>query len=136
MLQLFLQFLDQSTAKRLQIATDNDDAPGQPSVSATPGLHPVESESGSMFDPNLFPTQGYALGRTDDLAAQSMMQGLDFSSHLFGTKEVEDFSMFQLQPDLFSGDVFGGGLDQYYNSIDAIPPRADGAADEGHFNNV
>jgi hypothetical protein len=86
-----------------------------------------------MFDPNQFSAQGYALGRSDDLAAQSMAQGLDFSSHLFGTKEAEDFSMFQLQPDLFSGDVFGGGLDQYYSSIEAIPPRADGATDESHF---
>jgi hypothetical protein len=28
--------------------------------------------------------------------------------------------MFQLQPNLSSGDIFGGGLDQYYTSV---PPR-------------
>lgn len=41
---------------------------------------------------------------------------------------AQDFSMFQLQPDLFSGDVFGGGLDQYYNSV---MPRGEGLNDVG-----
>lgn len=129
-LQLFLQFLDQSTAKKLQIATDNDDAVGPPTASGTPRLTAADSESSLTFDQSQMSAQGYTLGRSDDIASQSIAQGLDFSSHLFGTKEAEDFSMFQLQPDLFSGDVFGGGLDQYYSSI---LPRGDGAMDDSEF---
>jgi hypothetical protein len=81
------------------------------------------------FDQNQLSAQGYALGKSGDLSRDSMAQGLDFSSHLFGTKEAEDFSMFQLQPDLFRGDIFGG-LDQYYSSI---LPRGDTATEDGQF---
>lgn len=42
---------------------------------------------------------------------------LAFASQLFGTKEAEDFSMLQLQPDLLNCDIFGGALDQYRNSV-------------------
>lgn len=57
---------------------------------------------------------GYSSG---EMPKDNFSQGLDFASQLFGSKEAEDFSMFQLQPDLFSGDLFGAGLDQYYDSL-------------------
>ena len=129
MLQLFFQFLDQPTAKKLQIATDNEEPPVQPSASGTPRLSALDSGTGLSFEQNQLSAQGYALGKSDDLSRDGLAQGLDLSSHLFGTKEAEDFSMFQLQPDLFSGDIFGGGLDQYYNSI---LPRGD-VAEDGQF---
>ena len=66
---------------------------------------------------------GYTLGRGDEM---SSLSGLDYMTDLFGTKEAQDFSMFQLQPDLFSGNAFGGGLDQYYNSV---MPRGEGSND-------
>ena len=120
MLQLFLQFLDQSTAKKLQIAADNEDIPALPSSAGTPrptvldGSDPMDFRaSGPLPNP---------LAGTSETTPNAT-QGLDFASYLFGTKEAEDFSMFQLQPDLFSGDVFGGGLDQYYNSV---LPKGDG----------
>lgn len=74
------------------------------------------------------PLPSSGVGKSED--TPSATQGLDFASYLFGTKEAEDFSMFQLQPDLFSGDVFGGGLDQYYNSV---MPRGDGMGDVNNF---
>lgn len=49
------------------------------------------------------------------------VDNFDFLSHLFSSREAEDFSMFQLQPDLFAGDVFGGGLDHYYHSMISRP---------------
>lgn len=112
-LQLFLQFLDQATAKRLQLAAESDEAPQQSGSGhapiATPGPR-MNQEASEDFASN---GAGYGLGD-----AGFAQQGLDFASHLFATKEAEDFSMFQLQPGFyFSGDLFGGGLDQYYNSI-------------------
>lgn len=125
-LQLFLQFLDQSTAKRLQLVADTEDAPAQQSA----GVSASSPRTVGTSDLNLdFGTSssggGYNMGRGDDL---SVPQGLDYMTDLFGTKEAQDFSMFQLQPDLFSGDVFGGGLDQYYNSV---MPRGEGSNDLG-----
>lgn len=125
-LQLFLEFLDKSTAKRLEINADNEDQPQQHSAADTPG--PAEGSPAALsigHEGVLSP--GYGLGRSNDL---SMNQGLDFASQLFGSKEAEDFSMFQLQPDLFSGDMFGAGLDRYYNSV---LPRADGSPDTNPF---
>jgi hypothetical protein len=127
-LQLFLQFLDQSTAKRLQLVADTEDAPSQqPTAGMSLTPRPLEnSEAGpdyGMYGPS--PGAGYVMSKVDEAA---MAQSLDFASHLFGTKEAEDFSLFQLQPDIFGGDIFGGGLDQYYNSM---LPRADGMGDVG-----
>jgi hypothetical protein len=111
-LQLFLQFLDQSTAKRLQLAADTEDAPAHQSVGESASIpRPVGT---SDFNLDFGSGAGYTAGRGDNM---SVPQGLDYMTDLFGTKEAQDFSMFQLQPDLFSGDVFGGGLDQYYNSV-------------------
>lgn len=84
------------------------DAAGSVGVESPAGI-----VGGAMLSPNL--------RRPDDMLSAPR---LDFESYLFGTKEAEDFSMFQLQPDLFSGDGYWGGLDQYYNSMG---PRADGA---------
>lgn len=64
----------------------------------------------------------FANSSIDDLSRQGLL-GLDFASQLFGTKEAEDFSMFQLQPGFYDEDVFGCGLDHYYNSVMA---REDG----------
>jgi hypothetical protein len=60
------------------------------------------------------------------MQSRHLVDNLDFASHLFSSREAEDFSMFQLQPDLFAPDIFGGGLDQYYNSM---IPRAGDSAD-------
>ena len=68
---------------------------------------------------------GHSLARGDEFNTL----GLDFTSHLFETKELQDFAEFQLQPDLFGGDVFGGGLDQYYNSV--LPRGEEGLNDVG-----
>ena len=73
-------------------------------------------------------SSSFRLTKSDDVSNATL--GLDFASYLFGSKEAEDFSMFQLQPDLFSGDLFGGGLDQYYTSV---LPRGDGAEDANAF---
>ena len=118
-LQLFLEFLDQSTAKKLEIAADNDDQPPQGAEGSPRPAEPLPSVLNTGQDLALSPAYGF--GRANDA---SMNQGLDFASQLFGSKEAEDFSMFQLQPDLFSSDLFRAGLDldQYYNSIQ---PRGD-----------
>lgn len=125
-LQLFFQFLDQSTAKKLQLAAESEDPTVQQSVVASPRLQdnpdPAADLSACMV------STPACVARSDEFPSQNM--SLDFTSHLFGSKEAEDFSLFQLQPDLFSGDVFGGGLDQYYSSI---LPRGDGSTDGNQF---
>jgi hypothetical protein len=113
-LQLFLQFLDQSTAKRLQISTENEEQPIQQTMGISQPTTLETSDTAVEIDQNSITSQGYGLARSDEISRDTISQGLDFASLLFGSKEAEDFSMFQLQPDLFSGDVFGGGLDQYY----------------------
>ncbi|KAH6663506.1 fungal-specific transcription factor domain-containing protein [Halenospora varia] len=125
-LQLFFQFLDQSTAKKLQLAAENEDSAVQQSVVASPLLQDNPDPAADL-NASMISTPAY-VGRSDEFPSQNM--SLDFASHLFGSKEAEDFSLFQLQPDLFSGDVFGGGLDQYYNSI---LPRGDGSTDGNQF---
>ncbi|RDL38870.1 uncharacterized protein BP5553_03210 [Venustampulla echinocandica] len=132
-LQLFFQFLDQTTAKKLLLAADNEDPVTQhQSTTGTPRATTLEEGADPIsldFDQSqLLSAQGYAVGKSEELARNSF--NLDFASHLFGTKEAEDFSMFQLQPDLFSGDVFGGGLDQYYHSV---LPRSDGMGEDNQF---
>lgn len=119
-LQLFFQFLEQSTAQKLKgIYGERDD---EANVSKTP----ISSRLGSVPPHSFEGTSNYATpsnvrqeGLGDGLLpARDPINNLHFeSSHLFGTREAEDFSMFQLQPDLFNGDLFGGGLDQYYNTI-------------------
>ncbi|KAF4635629.1 hypothetical protein G7Y89_g2466 [Cudoniella acicularis] len=102
-LQLFFQFLDQSTATKLQLVAENEDPPAQQSATGSPG--PQDSSDPAMeLDSNQLSTQGYTLGRNDEFARDNI--SLDIASHLFGTKEAKDFSLFQLQPDLFSGDMF------------------------------
>lgn len=81
----------------------------------------LDSTLGTSQIPMLSPVYGLS-----DISRDSFSGGLDFASQLFGSKEAEDFSMFQLQPDLYSGDLFGAGLDQYYNSF---LPRGDGMSD-------
>ncbi len=71
-LQLFFQFLDNSTAKILQHIDPEDSA-----------VQPIATDSHEPF----------------------------------GTKEAEDFSMLQLQPELLNCDIFGVDMDQYFNSI-------------------
>lgn len=58
--------------------------------------------------------------------SRSLVDNLEFASDLFSSREAEDFSMFQLQPDLFAPDIFGGGLDHYYNNS-MIPRTGDPA---------
>ena len=117
-LQLFLQFLDQATAKRLQLAADADESSGQQSGS---GGHGTVATPGPRS--NMENGEGSASSTTacDFRDAGTAQQGLDFASYLFASKEAEDFSMFQLQPGfVLSGDAFGEGLeslDQYYNSV-------------------
>ncbi len=113
-LQLFLQFLDQATAKKLQPAAEVD----EPSALHAGAVHGLVATPGTGA--NTEGMEDFASGATGYGFGDAGMgqQGLDFASHLFATKEAEDFSMFQLQPGFyFSGDIFGGGLDQYYNSI-------------------
>lgn len=93
----------------------------------------VASSDTRTLDPTLSISQtpmlspGYSMG---DTPRDNFSQGLDFASQLFGSKEAEDFSMFQLQPDLYSGDLFGAGLDQYY---DSLMPRGDGMPDDNSY---
>lgn len=84
-LQLFLQFLDQSTAKRLQLVADTEDAPAQqfaggsassPRTLGTPDLNLDLGMSGSGG--------GCSMGRGDEM---NIPPALDFASDLFGTKE-------------------------------------------------
>jgi hypothetical protein len=125
-LQLFLQFLDQSTAKRLQITADNEDAPAQQSAAGSVSSPRTADTSDLNLD---FGINGsgvaYGMTRGDEMNTPA----LDFASHLFETKVLQDFSTWQLQPDLFGGDVFGGGLDQYYSGI--LPRAEDGLNDVG-----
>jgi len=123
-LQLFIQFLDQSTAKRLDMGVESDVRPLPRFVNPPPIL-----QQSRTMDSTLSIAQTSKLSPAYSPVENSrdaFSQGLDFSSQLFGSKEAEDFSMFQLQPDLFSGDLFGAGLDQYYNSF---LPRNDGMSD-------
>ncbi|KAG0649460.1 Cutinase transcription factor 1 alpha [Hyphodiscus hymeniophilus] len=125
-LQLFLQFLDQSTAKRLQLMGDNEDMPAQQPISASASS--LRTMGTSVVDLDFAVrgnAAGYGLARGEDT---SIPESLDYMADLFGTKEAQDFSMFQLQPDLFGGDLFGGGLDQYYNTV---MPRGEGSNDLG-----
>lgn len=126
MLQLFLQFLDQSTAKKLQVTGDTEDAPAQQSAGGPASSPRTVGVSDFNLDFGTSPrTRGHSFGRGNET---SLPQGLDYMNDLFSTKEAQDFSMFQLQPDLFGGDIFGGGLDQYYNSV---MPRGDSSNDIG-----
>jgi hypothetical protein len=125
-LQLFLQFLDQSTSKRLQLVADSEDAPAQQLAVRSASSPRTTDTSDLNLDFVMNSSAGaYGVTRGDEISAP----GLDFASHLFGTKELQDFSTWQLQPDLFGGDVFGGGLDQYYNGI--LPRGDDGLNDVG-----
>jgi hypothetical protein len=125
-LQLFLQFLDQSTAKRLQLVGDTEDPPAHQFAGGPASSPRTVGASDFNIDFGTSPSaSGYNVGRGEDA---SLLQSMDYMTDLFGTKEAQDFSMFQLQPDLFSGDVFGGGLDQYYNSV---MPRGEGSNDLG-----
>jgi len=119
-LQLFLQFLDQSTARRLQ-PPEFEEVPAQQSAGGSASSPRTVVTSDLNFDYGA----GNNVGRGDEM---NVPQSLDYMADLFGTKEAQDFSMFQLQPDLFSGDIFGGGLDQYYNSV---MPRREGSNDLG-----
>ncbi|KAN0122880.1 Fungal specific transcription factor domain containing protein [Hyaloscypha variabilis] len=113
-LQLFLQFLDQATAKKLQPAAEVDE-PSAPHAGAVHGLVATPGPGANTEGMEDFASGATGYGFGDAGMGQ---QGLGFASHLFATKEAEDFSMFQLQPGFYlSGDIFGGGLDQYYNSI-------------------
>ena len=124
-LQLFLQFLDQSTAKRLQIVVDNEDPPAQHSaLGSAPSPRTVADTSDLNLDFGMTGSGG-SISRGDEMNTTA----LDFASHLFETKELQDFSTWQLQPDLFGGDVFGGGLDQYYSGM--LPRGEDGLNDVG-----
>jgi hypothetical protein len=125
-LQLFLQFLDQSTSKRLQLVADSEDAPAQQPATGSEASPRFADSNDLGLDLTMGGTAGpYSMTRGDDINTP----GLDFASHLFETKELQDFSTWQLQPDLFGGDVFGGGLDQYYNGI--LPRGEDGLNDDG-----
>jgi hypothetical protein len=118
-LQLFFQFLDNSTAEILQLV-DHEDSPNQ--STATDGPEPEQSSFNSMLQTAAFAqtpssSDGYGMDGADRDRSRGLNLGLAFASQLFGTKEAEDFSMLQLQPDLLNCDIFGGALDQYHNSI-------------------
>jgi hypothetical protein len=111
-LQLFLQFLDQSTARKLRlIDMDRAISPQlqERSTRDQSGMSSLElgAYSGFQHGESSFPTASQGL---------EMFANMEFS-HAFSTREIEDFSRFQLQPDLLNGDIFGGGLDRYYNSV-------------------
>ncbi|RDW62461.1 hypothetical protein BP6252_11894 [Coleophoma cylindrospora] len=123
-LQLYFEFLDQSIIKRLQLV-DNDE------VSAGSGENAVASQ---QYPTNVQNADAGPIGISSSRPIEQMsnsevnsdrqtmqwrhlVDNLDFASYLFSSREAEDFSMFQLQPDLFAGDTFGGGLDHYYNSM-------------------
>lgn len=125
MLQLYFEFLDQSIAKRLQ-PTHSDDAPVMPRNGASINqqhpatVHDFEAtQAGTPLSRSVEQAFGNPDWNTDRQTMQPrhLVDSLDFASHLFSSREAEDFSMFQLQPDLFAGDMFGGGLDHYYNSM-------------------
>ena len=93
---------------------DSEDAPAQQPASTLASSPRAVGVSDVNLDFGMSGSVGNSMTRGDEL---DIPQGLDYMIDLFGTKEVQDFSMFQLQPDLFSGDLFGGGLDQYYSSV-------------------
>jgi hypothetical protein len=85
-LQLFLQFLDQSTAKRLQLAADTEDAPAQqPTIASASTPRDTESSDLGLDFGMVGNGGGYGIGKGDEM---NIAQGLDFASDLFGTKEV------------------------------------------------
>ena len=107
-----MQFLDQSIAKKLRL-NDSDEFPVS---QIQPNIPAGDAEVGTSGFIPISPSEVFGNLRTDDLSRQGLL-GPDFASQLFGTKEAEDFSMFQLQPGFYDEDLFGGGLDQYYNSV-------------------
>lgn len=135
MLQLYFEFLDQSITKRLQ-PVDNEEAPAAPRNNDSISHHsPVTIHNAAAARDFTVPAEAreqtfsnfelYS-GR-QSIQARHRIDGLDFASDLFSSQEAEDFSMFQLQPDLFAGDMFGGGLDHYYNFM---IPRTSASAED------
>lgn len=134
MLQLYFEFLDQSIAKRLQ-PIQGEEPPVVPRNSTVISQqHPSnvqEFEARPAGTPSsrsveqAFDNPEWSADR-QTMQSRHLVGSLDFATHLFSSREAEDFSMFQLQPDLFAGDMFGGGLDHYYNSM---MPRAGGSVE-------
>jgi hypothetical protein len=118
-LQLFFQFLDNSTAEILQ-RVDHEDSMVQ--STATDNSEPHQSSFNFMSQTAAFAqpppsSDGYVMDGADRDRSRGLNLGLAFASQLFSTKEAEDFSMLQLQPDLLNPDIFGGSIDQYNNAI-------------------
>jgi hypothetical protein len=117
-LQLFFQFLDNSTAEILH-RVDHEDSPNQ--STATDGPEPQQSSFNTISQTAAFAqtpsSDDYGMDGADRDRSRELNLSLAFASQLFGTKEAEDFSMLQLQPDLLNCDIFGGALDQYHNSV-------------------
>ncbi|RDL36009.1 uncharacterized protein BP5553_06621 [Venustampulla echinocandica] len=124
-LQLYFEFLDQSITKNLQLG-DSDETPALPESNTSKSQQPclnaenIDDARTAGVSPRpieeAFDSPGW-YGNSQTMPSRHLVDNFDLASQVFRSREAEDFSMFQLQPDLFAGNIFGGGLDHYYNTM-------------------